>query len=80
MKLELLNERQVKAFGTTLTIRDLTIGESLALQSVPEEEQMFTLVSKMIIEPKMSIKDIKDLPSKYINDITMLVEESQGKQ
>lgn len=79
MNKELLNEREIEAFGKTITIRDVTIGESFSLQSLPEEEQAFGLLSMMIVKPKMSVKAIKDLPAKYMSDITKLINESQGK-
>lgn len=80
MDKKLLNEREIPAFGQTVTIRDLTIGEVLSFQGIEESEQVFHMISKMIVTPKFSPTAIKDMPAKYMNDITMLVEMSQGKQ
>ncbi len=76
--LELLNVRDFEAFGQTVKIKDLTIGESMSLQSLTTQDQVFALVSMMMVEPSMKPDDVKDLPTKYMEDITRLVEESQS--
>lgn len=79
-QLDLLNVRDVEALGQTIKIRDLTIGEMVGLQKLPEEDQMFHLVNMMMVEPKLTVNDLKNLPQKYLPDLTKIVEEVSKAQ
>jgi len=67
-----LNRREIEAFGGTVTIRDLTIKEMLSL---PEDknEQLFAIVSKGLVEPKLSEAELGKLGMTYLDDLANIV-------
>lgn len=75
-----LRERTVNALGTTVTVRDLTIGESLALQNVKEDEMLFHIIEKAVVKPKLTVKQIKDLPASKMKDLTIIANAIQGTE
>ena len=70
-----LNERKFKAFDIEVTIKDLSIRDMLGLEKVPEQDQLFYMVSKCLVEPKMTEDELKDLGSIHLDSLTSILAE-----
>ena len=80
MKFASLNERQVKAFGGLITIRDLSIKEMKIATSLDESEILTQMVSFSMVNPKMSVKDLESLGTEALPDLTNIVNELNGSK
>jgi len=58
-----------------VTIKPLTVGDMLGFSKIPEEKQMLHMVSKALLDPKMSVKDLENLDFKYLEDLSLIVEK-----
>lgn len=76
----ILNETIIKdVLGQKqITVRELTIKESLELQNLKEEEIMFAMLSKAIVKPKVTIDELNGMPSKYMPDVETIVNTLNG--
>lgn len=70
-----LNEREFKAFGDTIIIRDLTIKEIVTVSELEGLEAMYTMVSYAMVKPKMTTKELESISGKFVDDLTKIVEE-----
>ena len=59
-----------------VTVRELTSDE---MQRMPKENSLEYMVSKALVQPKASITELKNAPSKFINDFSLIVAEVTGE-
>jgi len=74
------NERQIEAFGGTITIRDLTIKETKKATSLKDEDILAQMVSFAMVDPKMTVDQIEALGIKAIDELTKVVEALNGSK
>ncbi len=74
-----LDTREIKAFGGTIKIRNLSIKEMKTITKMPEEDALLYMVSNIIVEPKMTIKQLEELGISALPDITNIVNAVNGK-
>ncbi len=64
----------------TVKVKELTVGNVLQSQNLPEDEQVIFLVQKCLVEPKYTEKQIKDLPMRSLDDLGIIVEFATGTE
>ena len=69
-----LDEREIEAFGGTITIRNLTVKEMLEVSELEGADAMFKMVSCAMVKPKMTEKELGTVSGDYVNDLTKIVE------
>lgn len=67
-----LREKTIEALGTNITLRELTIGQTLELNKLEPEDLLFEALSLSILKPKFTSESLRGLPSKYINEVIEL--------
>lgn len=60
--------KTVKVCGDDIVIRKLKSGEVID-KSSSDEEKTFVMVANSIVEPELSIEDIKAMPIEFINAV-----------
>ncbi len=59
----------------TVTVQQLSIGDVLTVQKEDDETKiMLDMVSRALVEPKITEAQLKQLPMSYIDDFTRIVE------
>jgi len=65
---------KLKKLGT-VTVQQLSIGDVLTVQKEKDEtKMMLDMVSRALVEPKITIEELNQLPMAYIDDFTKIVE------
>ncbi len=59
-------------------VKELTVGEVFASQNLKEQDQIFYLVGKSLVEPKVTENELKSLPTKCMEDLATIVETVTG--
>ena len=75
----ILPQRQTKQLKLkklgTVTVQQLSIGDVLTVQKEKDEtKMMLDMVSRALVEPKITIEELNQLPMAYIDDFTKIVE------
>lgn len=74
-----LNERKVETSIGTVTIRDLTIKEMSTLQTLDESDMLVSIVSKCLVEPKLTVEELESAGAKGISFLTEILNEVNGQ-
>ena len=61
-------------------IRQITFGDVLSLKNLDEDQQMIKIVEKALVSPKMTERDIINLPMKAFQDLATIVEIATGAE
>ncbi len=70
-----LAEQEVQAFGGVVTARRLTIGEAAQVEREPEPiNKMILGVSLALVNPKMSVEELNNIPSTFAEDFAKIIE------
>ena len=67
-----LLEKTIEAFETKVTVRELSIGQTMELNKLEPEEIMLKALAMSIVEPKMTVKELNDLPVRFMKDVITL--------
>ncbi len=68
------NEKEVKAFGGTVKVRDLTVKEAgIVAEETNDFKCMVLTVSFVMVEPKMSVEDLEKISSRAAEDFANIV-------
>jgi hypothetical protein len=69
---------ETKTFGK-VKIKELSILDVLTMNNLREEEQLSFAIEKCLVEPKITQKEILELPVSAIPDLTKIVQLASGQ-
>ena len=67
-----LLEKTLDVFDTKVTIRELSIGQTMELNKLEPEEVMIEALVLAIVKPVYTSSDLRDMPVRYMNDLITL--------
>lgn len=78
-----METKELELLGKKVKVKKLSVGDMFKMNEVAESDeatQMFTIVSLALVEPKMTVEEVYNLDSKYINDIVKIVDIATNEE
>ncbi len=70
----------IEALGVDVDLRELSLDEAMQANDMDEVETLYFYVSKALVSPKMSMKDLKGLNTEATEALKQIVNEALPKK